>query len=457
MMSIGIGPFSIIGLRPSPSIAPGGQGEAGGSVPTAPSDLTATYGDLSIAVAWTDNSSDELYFSLERAPDVEGVPGAWAEIAQPTESPYEDSPATGGTYHYRVLAVNASGSSDPSNSDSDVMPALATAITFELNSVTGTVAASVWDLANTIPTRWTKPDTTTLITGTGVFPPTAWFDQYGAYTAEVEDLADVNEVDLADADCMAITFAAALKPITLYLYGNPRLDGLTGLVDYTAFTVIELTGTGFTKDSWDAVVVGLLDAPPGGTLSISGNEQAGLAACDSGNILIGTNLWTVTQDDSFSTDGMQFTVGVGGLTTCVVTGAAYEDYYAVTGPDGNGTYAITTVDVLTGGLVEPFTLQLTGDVASVDDSQDCCMGTLNLSGIGLTELLLGFQNLNIDASDNSLDADAVDAVLVAAVGYGLTGGSIDLTGNAVPSATGLAAKATLEALDPPWTVLVDEA
>lgn len=60
---------------------------------------------------------------------------------------------------------------------------------------------------------------------------------------------------------------------------------------------------------------------------------------------------------------------------------------------------------------------------------------------------------NVDLSDNSLDQDNVDSVLITLAGHSVSGGSVDLTTNAVPSASGTAAAGVLSGRG--WTVNVD--
>ncbi len=87
-----------------------------GSAPTAPSSLIAVaVDDTQIALSWTDNSSNETGFEIERSAN--GSTG-WTPL-QTTglgESDFtdgQDNPGT--TYYYRVRAINASGNSDYSN------------------------------------------------------------------------------------------------------------------------------------------------------------------------------------------------------------------------------------------------------------------------------------------------------------------------------------------------------
>lgn len=96
-------------------------GEGGGAPPAppdgAPSLLTATAtGYTTILLAWTDNSTNEVSFIIERSPD--GVAG-WVVVGSTSNTSYQNSgllPAT--EYFYRVRATNAGGNSAASNTDS---------------------------------------------------------------------------------------------------------------------------------------------------------------------------------------------------------------------------------------------------------------------------------------------------------------------------------------------------
>lgn len=80
--------------------------------PTAPSGLAATSRtETAIALGWTDNSSDEDGYKVERAPDVSGSAGAYAQVGQTAAGATEftDSGLTAGTYWYRVRGFNPAG------------------------------------------------------------------------------------------------------------------------------------------------------------------------------------------------------------------------------------------------------------------------------------------------------------------------------------------------------------
>jgi hypothetical protein len=85
--------------------------------PTAPSSLTATAdgGKQRVNLSWTDNSSNEDGFYIERSPDDTNWTHLFSVAANVTA--YEDTGLQSGTiYYYRVRAYNASGESANSSS-----------------------------------------------------------------------------------------------------------------------------------------------------------------------------------------------------------------------------------------------------------------------------------------------------------------------------------------------------
>jgi hypothetical protein len=85
--------------------------ETASTPPAAPSGLSATaVSDRRIDLAWTDNSTDESGFSIERSSD---AGGSWSLLSTtaPNQTTYTDaSGLAGGTsYTYRVSACNAAG------------------------------------------------------------------------------------------------------------------------------------------------------------------------------------------------------------------------------------------------------------------------------------------------------------------------------------------------------------
>ena len=94
--------------------------------PAAPSTLQATASStVQIDLTWTDNSTDEQGFRIERAPDVNGAAGTYAEIGTviANVATYSNTALTGNTkYWYRVRAYNTGGNSSYSNEVSATTP-----------------------------------------------------------------------------------------------------------------------------------------------------------------------------------------------------------------------------------------------------------------------------------------------------------------------------------------------
>lgn len=80
--------------------------------PAAPTALSAVAGKRKITLSWSDNSTNETGFKIERSTD--GV--NFTQIATSTSATYTNSNLTTGvTYHYRVRAYNSAGDSAYSN------------------------------------------------------------------------------------------------------------------------------------------------------------------------------------------------------------------------------------------------------------------------------------------------------------------------------------------------------
>ena len=87
-----------------------------GVPPVAPTDLTAdsqTSGQVSLG--WTDNSSNEDGFEVERSSDSGATWSLLAKVAADSPSYIDTAVSSGTTYDYRVRAYNGSGYSDYSN------------------------------------------------------------------------------------------------------------------------------------------------------------------------------------------------------------------------------------------------------------------------------------------------------------------------------------------------------
>jgi hypothetical protein len=129
--------------------------------PIAPAALMASAQSSSqINVTWTDNSSNETGFSLERKT---GSAGTWAEIAAlgANATSYSDTgPSAGTTYFYRVRATNSAGSSAYSNEASATTSSASPTLLSQgkpatASSVINSTRAAEYAFdGNTTSTRW---------------------------------------------------------------------------------------------------------------------------------------------------------------------------------------------------------------------------------------------------------------------------------------------------------------
>ena len=93
------------------------------TVPADPTLLTATPGDESITIAWTDNATNETSYTIQRSLDNFSTVEASHVLAADTDSYTDDGTdfaalVEGTTYYYRVFCSNAEGDSGDSNTDS---------------------------------------------------------------------------------------------------------------------------------------------------------------------------------------------------------------------------------------------------------------------------------------------------------------------------------------------------
>ena len=86
--------------------------------PAAPSNLAGAFvSGTQIDLTWTDNSSNEVGFLLERATNIGFTTGLMSFNIAPNLTSYSDSNGISGitTYYYRISAYNAIGTSPTSN------------------------------------------------------------------------------------------------------------------------------------------------------------------------------------------------------------------------------------------------------------------------------------------------------------------------------------------------------
>jgi fibronectin type 3 domain-containing protein len=123
------------------------------TVPDAPSNLALTVQSAtSIQLTWTDNSSNETGFRIER--QMGG--GSWALLTTTaagatTTMSYTDTTVLAGTqYAYRVSAANSAGNSSVTNVATGTTPATTTTVPMAPSNLTGTAVS-----ANQINLAWT--------------------------------------------------------------------------------------------------------------------------------------------------------------------------------------------------------------------------------------------------------------------------------------------------------------
>jgi hypothetical protein len=112
------------------------------SLPAAASNLTASASGTQIALSWTDNSTSETEFRVERKT---GAGGSYAQIAVvgANTTSYTDSGlGNGTTFFYRVRACNAAGCSAYSNEASATTAAAAIAPSVTTGSASAVAASS---------------------------------------------------------------------------------------------------------------------------------------------------------------------------------------------------------------------------------------------------------------------------------------------------------------------------
>ena len=95
------------------------------TAPTPPTTLTATPAPGQVSLAWSGatDAGGIARYNVHRSTTAGFTPGPTNRIAQPTGTSYLDSGLTGGTYYYRVTAVDPAGNeSTPSPQASGVVP-----------------------------------------------------------------------------------------------------------------------------------------------------------------------------------------------------------------------------------------------------------------------------------------------------------------------------------------------
>jgi hypothetical protein len=116
-------------------------------LPAAPSGLNVTAASATqLNLSWTDNSSNEEWFYIERSPD--GSSWAVIDTVDPNSTAFSNTGLSGGTtYYYRIRSANTFGTSAYSNSASTATPA--TPVKYTSTGNTTLWSTQVWSPAGT--------------------------------------------------------------------------------------------------------------------------------------------------------------------------------------------------------------------------------------------------------------------------------------------------------------------
>jgi hypothetical protein len=136
-----------------------------GATPAAPSNLTATAAVADqINLGWTDNSSNESGFLVERSTDNVNFTQI-ASLGSNVTSYSDTGLTTGTTYYYRVRAYNSAGDSGYSNTANSV--AVGAAASFSLSAPSSSTQGTSFSV--TVTAQDSAGDTVTFYSGTVQF------------------------------------------------------------------------------------------------------------------------------------------------------------------------------------------------------------------------------------------------------------------------------------------------
>jgi FtsP/CotA-like multicopper oxidase with cupredoxin domain/fibronectin type 3 domain-containing protein len=363
------------------------------TMPTAPAAPTVLAGvpagpPLAVNFTWTDNSSNELGFRLERAAVVGGIPGAYGTICLDAANVTvcnDAAPVPGTDYAYRVFAFNMAGDSAPSNIVLLTMPTLPAAPTVLAGVLAGPPlavnftwtdnsnnelgfrlerATVVGGVPGAYGTICLDAANVTVCNDAAPVPGTTYAYRAFAFNL-VGDSAASNIVTLAmptlpgaptavtavGGNAQAtVSFTAPASdggsPITLYMVTSSPggLTGtgaaspitVTGLTNGTAYTftvtAANIVGTGPASVASNSVTPATLPGAPTGAFAVAGNAQAtvyyGAPAANGGSAI---TLYTATA----SPGGLTGTSASGSITvTSLTNGTAYT--FTVTATNGVG-------------------------------------------------------------------------------------------------------------------------
>jgi hypothetical protein len=198
------------------------------TAPTAPSGLAATPSSGQVSLSWTDNSSNETNFSVERRT---GTAGTFVEIARPAANAasYVDTTvAANTTYQYRVRAQNVSLNSAYTSIVTATTPVVSSIYYVSLtgsDSNNGTSAGTAW--ATLDKAIRTAPANSVVYIKGGTYT----VKQTSVGTSGAPLRASLGMVTFKPAPGESVTFkgtsSTGFQPIDWQYVRNVRLEGLS--------------------------------------------------------------------------------------------------------------------------------------------------------------------------------------------------------------------------------------
>ena len=248
-----------------------GNGSTLQSAPTAPSNLNATASGLNVILTWTDNSSNETGFKLERSIHNAKVWTEIATLAANTTSHGDTGLEAGTSYDYRVRAYNLGGNSDYSLTATATTLAIPNVpLYLSVNTLSSTELTLSWtdDSSNETGFKierspngvifWTQIATVSanVITysDTGLEPDTQYYYRIRAYNAAGNsDYSNIdNGITLQSPPATPLDF-----DIVVISTSSVKLTWTDASTDETAFVIDKSTDGGLNWTSTEIKTPGL--------------------------------------------------------------------------------------------------------------------------------------------------------------------------------------------------------
>ena len=242
-----------------------GGGNGGATVPPVPTGLTATAGNVQVALTWNASSGAASYYVKRSTTSGSG----YAQIATPAAANYTDTGLTNGTkYYYVISAYNSAGQSSNSSevSVTPMAPAGPPAAPANLQATAGNAQVMLTWSASASATSYNvkrsatsggpyailSSPTVTNFTDTGLTNGTTYYYVVSALNSAGESgnsaqasAAPVN----APADVTVTIDPTKTKPISPWIYGINFYSGVSGAPPHLTFD--RAGGNRWTAYNWE--------------------------------------------------------------------------------------------------------------------------------------------------------------------------------------------------------------